>query len=731
MNMKKFLIAILIGAAAATDVSACGPELPTHNSYVFSVFRRESMSSPFREDMNAWWKRYAGEPESDAYDYYGMYADKIRAKAESLGDSQMLDYMHWLDGYLEVCRDLSTDSWTYPTKEELAARDSMLHLILSKAQAYKGRKMRAQYALLTMRANMLLGRDKANMLYWTATASKLPRGVYRDVARNIYARALFNSGLRRQACDIYAEQGDMGSIRYCMRNYRNMAGIRKIYSEDPSAPSLLYLVQDVVNNLQETLDAAAAPYGTFTAIGSLDTRKVQSDEALAFVALADSVLADGKTDVPCLWQSAAAMVKYLLGDGAEAHRRIDEAMEMRGSGRMKDNARSIRLLVAAANEPLGGETSAWLTREFKWLDGKIADERAEADAWTAGSGEYANHYTDVKERVVYGVLVPRYTSMGMNSMATALFGMMEENEQMFSTDNRHGDDDFVWGGSNLDYNSWWAANEYFSRLSVMPADSVAAYYSYLTSAKTDVFEHYVAGQVYLNKDYYNDLIGTRYLAEGRMDEALEYLERVPLGYLRKQNISWYMANRDYNVERWFRRQLPNEPSTDGVGLGSPAENLKVRFCKDLSRLADAYRMAPEGTARDSMAYALAVMSYQASCYGDCWFLTHYGHSVNDSARAGEYDFAAAAVRYLTESAKSADLKLRYKSLYALASMSYDPWVTYTYDKDYNEIAVPRAGSGQYKALAELSRFAAANPQVVDSYTTKCDVLKMFRKLETD
>lgn len=719
--MKRYLIAILIGASAAADVKACLPELPTHNAYVFSVFRRESMSSPFRAGMNAWWKRYGGEPESDAYDYYGTHADSLKERARRKGDTQMLDYMHWLDAYLDISRDISNDSWNYPTREELAARDSILHLILSKAQAYKGRKMRPQYALLTMRANMLLGRDKANMLYWTATASKQPNSVYRDMARNIYARALFNSGLRRQACEIYAEQGDMASIRYCMRNYRNIAGIKTIYSDSPSSATLLYLVQDVVNNLQETLDASES-------VGSLDTRKVPRDEALAFVALADSVLADGKTDMPCLWQSAAAMVSWLLGDATEARRRIDAAMHMRGPRRVKDNARCVRLLVAASADPLGGDMSPWLVREFEWLDGRIEEERAEAEAGTDGRDGYANHYTDVKERIVHRILMPRYAALGMNNVATALLGMAEENKLMFNTDNRHADDSFIWTGNSLDYGAWQMANEYFSRLSVMPADSLAAYYSYLTSAKTDVFEHYVARQVYMNKDYYNDLTGTRYIAEGRFADAIPYLERVQLDFLPKQNISWYMANRDYTVERWFRRQLPNVPETDGTAQGQPADNMKLRYCKEMLRLSDEYRLAPAGTRRDSLAYALAVRSYQASCYGDCWFLTHYGHSVNDSARAGELDFAAAAAQYLDECKRSADLRMQYKALYALASMTADPWVDYTYDSDYNPVPVPRVASAQYKALSELNRFAAVHPQEVDSYTTKCDVLMMFRRV---
>lgn len=716
--MKKFLIAILISAAFSTDAFPCAPEAPTHNAYMFSVFRRERMQSPFREDMNNWWKRYGGEPESTSYEYYETNRDSLMAHALRHGDRQMAEYMRWLNAYLDVSSNISMDSWNYPTKEELARRDSTLHGILAAAQAYKGRKLREQFALLTMRANMLLGRDKANMLYWTATASKLPSGLWRDVCRNIYARALLNSGLRRAACEIYAEQGDMQSISWCMRGYRNLAGIKKVYAEDPDAHTLLYLVQDFVNGLQETLDNYTDGRVDAEWVRTKGAQVVLGADARAFVSFADEVLKDGKTSSPCLWQSAAAMVQYLLGNYNDAAIRANGAAGMKGSRRMKDNARCIRLLAQAATAPLGGDFSAWLTDEFRWLDKKIAEERG-------NSQEYSNHYTDVKERVAYLVLAPRYQGEGRRDMALAIYGMMEENRLDFETDGKHTENDFSWQGDwpwNKDYSAW---NEYFAILSEMPADSLAAYYSYLTSAKTDVFEHYVAQQVYQDKNYYNDIIGTRYIAEGRFADALTYLERVPLEYLAEQNISWYMANRAYTVPRWFVRQLPNSRDTDGSGKASPKENLKIMYCKEMIELQSLYNLAPEGEQKDIRAYELATRFYQASCYGDCWFLTHYGKSVNDSARIGELDFARKARELLAESSRSANLQIQYESLYALAYTDTDPWFTAYYDDNYNFVVTPRPTSSQYKALEALSRFTKEHPQNVDEHVTRCDVLKQF------
>lgn len=718
--MKKFIIATIISLVPLADAVACAPERPTHNAYMFSVFRRERMLSPFAEDMNNWWKAYADDLKSRETEYYRWYADTIRAIATRKGDKEMLEYMRWLDVYLKMSDYVTSDSWNYPTKEELAARDSTLHAMLAAAQAYKGRRMREQFALLTMRANMLLGRDKANMLYWTATASKLPRGVWRDVCRNIYARAMLNSGLRRAACEVYAEQGDMRSISWCMRGYRNLAGIKKVYADDPDAYTLLYLVQDFVNGLQETFDSYIQGRPDLDWVKTKGAQPVLTADAKAFVSFVDDVLKEKKTSSPCLWQSAAAMVEYLLGDYEEALSRANVAVGMKGSRRMKDNARCIRLLVQATVAPLGGETSEWMTDEFRWLDGKIEDERG-------NSQDYDNHYTDVKERIAYRVLAQRYHAAGLHNVENALYGMMEENKFEYLSQLYDKDMHMSWPDgyvSNLNYSAW---NEYFEMLFQTPADSLASYYTYLTSAKTDVFEHYVAQQVYSNKDYYNDLIGTRYIAEGRFADALTWLERVPLEYLEKQNISWYMANRAYTVPRWFVRQLPNDPETDGPHKASPKENLKVRYCKDMLQLQSEYNLAPVGEQRDIRAYELAVRYYQASYYGDCWFLTHYGKSVLDSTHDGELDFARKARELLAECKTSSNLKIQYEALYALAYTDTDLWCTTEFDDDYNPVTVPLPASSQYKALEALSKFIKEHPEEADEHATKCDVLKEFER----
>lgn len=195
----------------------------------------------------------------------------------------MQRYMKLLDSYLQVCDEVSYDSWDYPTKEQLTKRKSTLNSIRNSATMAMKTGLRELNALMVMRANMMLGYDQANISFWNSTAQNLPKGVWREVARNIYARALLNTGKRIEACNIYAEQGDMQSIKWSMRNYRNLAGIQKIYLDDPNSPTLIYLVQDFVNNVQETLDQATGTGTDEDWIKTIDARVVYKADAMRFV----------------------------------------------------------------------------------------------------------------------------------------------------------------------------------------------------------------------------------------------------------------------------------------------------------------------------------------------------------------------------------------------------------------------------------------------------------------
>ena len=485
-----------------------------------------------------------------------------------------------------------------------------------------------------------------------------------------------------------------------MRNFRNLAGIRTIFAQNPNATTLHFLVQDFVNNVQETLDQKAAGFDDAEWFKTIDAKQVYRKEAMAFVQFAVDAAANAKVKSPSLWLAAASMVDYLIGNSQRAIAEADKAVEADGTERMRDNARAIRLLVSTRTNKPTAEYTDYLLAEFHWLDAKIKEEGG------TESG-YDNHYADVKDRVVHRGLEPLFRKVGMDNTALALCAMMNAEGNY---------------NNNVSYGPW---DEYFSKMDSLKADRLADYYQYLSTPHANAFETYCTQNTYHDADYFNDLIGTKLIAEGRFADAIPYLKNVGMSLLSTQMISIYSSQRHYDTPRWFGKQRVEE----AYEPAKVTRNAKLDFCIDMTDRLSRYNLAREGSAKQQMAYDLAVRYYQASCYGDCWYLTHYYHSVMDSARSWEKDFAAETVKYLNVAKQSDDVRLRYRSLYALAFMPVEPWATVEYDTSngYKEVLVVHHKSAQYMALGDLDMFAKSYPNAIDDYTRHCDVLSEFRK----
>lgn len=699
--MKRFLICSLIAALPFTNSTACVSEGPTHNRYMFSVYRHNALTDgpAFLYDIDRYWQTYTGNDGPCGIGFYKWNRDEIMSTARKKNDTAMIAYLTLFNRYFKTCEAYTADAWNYPTKQQMAQRQKSFQNVLAAAKAYRGTALRPQYVLLQMRANMMLGYNNANIALWNSTASRLAESPWRNAMRNIYARALLKSGQRTRACNIYAEQGDVQSIKTVMRNFRNLAGIRTIFAQNPNATTLHFLVQDFVNNVQETLDQKAAGFDDAEWFKTIDAKQVYRKEAMAFVQFAVDAAANAKVKSPSLWLAAASMVDYLIGNSQRAIAEADKAVEADGTERMRDNARAIRLLVSTRTNKPTAEYTDYLLAEFHWLDAKIKEEGG------TESG-YDNHYADVKDRVVHRGLEPLFRKVGMDNTALALCAMMNAEGNY---------------NNNVSYGPW---NEYFSKMDSLKADRLADYYQYLSTSHTNAFETYCTQNTYHDADYFNDLIGTKLIAEGRFADAIPYLKKVGMSLLSTQMISNYSSQRHYDTPRWFGKQRVEE----AYEPAKVTRNAKLDFCIDMTDRLSRYSLAREGSVKQQMAYDLAVRYYQASCYGDCWYLTHYYHSVMDSARSWEKDFAAETVKYLNVAKQSDDIRLRYRSLYALAFMPVEPWATVEYDTSngYKELLVMHPKSAQYMALSDLDMFAKSYPNAIDDYTRRCDVLREFR-----
>lgn len=708
--MKRFFsISILTVLSAAA--MACGGYV-THNYYLFSVFNREKITEPlFSARLDSFWKNYT----NGTVEQWRWHDKEIYDYAGKKGDAEMLKYLDELNKYLDISDQLG-EAWDYPTKEQLQQRRKTLRDMAVKADAHSKGRLGAQWRLLRMRADMVLGNHQKNIDYWTQTASRLQPSVYRDMMENIYAGALMNMGQRIDACNIFAKQEDMLSMKWAMRKYRNLAGIQTIYAEDPNMPVLSYLVQDFVNNAQETLDEMKNRDNVEETddewFKMIDARVARKQDVEQFIVFANKVLKEKKTTSPALWKAAVGELQYLYGNNDEAMKTLDEAVGLAGTQRMKDNARAIRLVASAHSSRFSKKGyQKWVVGEMKWLVGKAKEE-----------GGYYNHYREVMDRLIYTELSPHFEKMGDKNMAQALIALYEN-------------DAVLWGESSDSHpdDSWNPSysGDYYYELSQKSADELAAYYKWIQKSSKGELEAWAKEAIRQDDNYYLDMIGTRYMAECNFVKAIEYLKDVPCSFLEGQNISFYMANRDYTKPRWEGRQtFPRGTETEGAHLATLTRNPKLDFCKDIVDMEKQLPVARQGV-REDMAYKLATRYYQASVYGDCWYLTDYGwSSYIDTLSTNQKRFIDKTIENLNIAKQSTDLQMAQKSLYALAFLPVEPWCEENHNWQTGTTTYqPLRDNRQYKALLELVRFQGAHKNIsTPTYISKCDVLKRFRMM---
>ena len=231
----------------------------------------------------------------------------------------------------------------------------------------------------------------------------------------------------------------------------------------------------------------------------------------------------------------------------------------------------------------------------------------------------------------------------------------------------------------------------------------------------------------------NDLIGTKYMRLCQWDKAIEWLTRVPISYINERGYAVYAAHRRWNVEPWIKRQWLREGMEYSGEKQHLKANPKILFAREVQQMEGELSVL-SGKARQQRCYDLAVRYAQANFAGDCWFLMQDAKSVYDTLQVNEIDLQAKALNYLREAAKSSDLQLKEKALFAMTYcyLYEKPWEGTWYVSEWNDQKneyerKPIRTSPQYKAFTALVDFERSNAQSTSSYVSRCDEYIQFCK----
>lgn len=710
--MKNFFIKtlILMAVFCFSAVAYACDFCISYNYYMFSVINRSEFVAQDNVGFVKFWKSYtngvatqsdveklgtmgyenfkkllAGEKNFNGYE---NCKSPIIETALKKNDSEMIEYLNLLGQYLYSA--VYYDEWRYPSKEEIAKSKKAAQDIVSQALKYQGQNLKERYALLVMRCYFRQGNYISAINYWNTTASKITDNGCKNAIKGLYAGCLFKTGKVEQAAEMFAQLGDMLSVKYCLKNKRNLSGITKIYQDNPTSPSLIYLVQDFVNNTQETIDTVGFQKEI------VDYHPIYRKEVLDFAKKANDIVAENKTDCPQLWKTAAAMTHYLVNFQQDAEKEINQALSLKGTTRMNDNARAIKLLIMTKTD--GNLDENYVLSELKWLESKIEDEQ-KLDRTTF------NHYFEALQRVVYLGLIPRYEKKGDKETALLLYCYMDKVLGI--------------GVGNPDF----YYEDFFTVLINNSADETIKLANFIQKGQKNALQKYLVGFAKYSENFFNDIIGTMYLREDNIAKAVDYLKLVPLSFVSNQHIAPYMALRNYTQENWFKYQPVTYTQENDEYLGKGiSENKKLTFANEILSLKNRYSKA-KGEERKKIAYDLAVRYFQASRLGNCWFLTNYSWSIYETEPQykNEKDFAKIAINYLEESATSTNADLQEKSLCGLSYIPVGKMLNCYYDekRNWKYVCDVDKNSRQYQAAKRLKTFITTHKS---KYLGKCDIL---------
>lgn len=685
--MKRFIITNLM-AAMVLPLLACG-WVETHNYYLFSVYNNEEFSDRMETICTNNWKAYLGL-DDDTWFSFSSRKDEIIKAAQQKGDALMVSYVQNLSKYLDCAQEVRWEQWDYPSKEKLAQRNQTLRTVRTYAFGKTRSRLRSQHALLYMRCNMLLGEHGENVTFWEQNANQLIESVYKDMMKNIYAGALYKTGKADEAGQLFAEMGDYQSLMTLYYKKRSFAAIRQEYLRDPNSAVLPFVLQDFVNNAQEAYDANNPDAGGLD--GKLFIRNIQKSEALQMIQFCQQVVKERKTASPSMWMAAKAWLEYMFANKQQALADVTEAGTMKGTQRMEDNARILRIYIAGIMTPKSKDFDDWLDIELRWLHAK-------------GTGDNAySYYGSAYNRIIHQSLARRYELEGRPEVATALYKSGE----------------------------YYA---YQTAVDTMQVENLLRYKAYLESPAQNGLDKFLKQTIRDNKENNNqlsltNLIGTKYMRICQWEEAIKWLSQVPVSFYNNQGYAVYAALRSYTIEPWIKRQWLSDDKVYGDNKPVLKTNPKLVFAKEMLAMESELNVL-SGKAQQQRYYDLAVRYAQANFTGDCWWLMRDAKSVNDSVRVNEFSLANRTLYYLKKASETKDLRLKEKALFGLCYGELQPYSlwyeniwnnqTYEYDRKTN----PQAA--QYRAFATLVDFEKKNASGTSQYVSRCDEYIQFRK----
>lgn len=762
--MRKLILVVAMLLSGVGCAFACGPEQPNYDAYVFRLCKSpQSYSEKNDQRLADAWSALIGQKVTVAQSR--QLANVMPEELDTLDNPIMRyarknkevgDYVRLLVSYIHTA-NFATEGWGYPTREEMNQYGTDLQSQLAETQKYKGKLLADRYYLLRLRILFRQANYQAIINLWEKNPLQ-GSSVFADMARDLYAGALYRVGRQEDAAVQYAQSGNMYDAHQCMKNMHGAQCLRRVVESDPNSPVLPYMLEELVNGCRESynyynrmemlrpfvaqcipwqkIGELNVPYMCIDYEGCPDDQfmlshlpsmeewfslvyiyKVNKDELKMVDEVIEKQLANREVKDRCMWMSAKAYLQYVRGDYDQAWKNIQQAVKMGGSNYSTLNARYLLMLLSTRQPSLKvmESTLAKGLPEFLRLE--------DSDSWSHTSADGSYTYYDFESHAVdnqmclshlvcYGI-VDRYLREGDSIMATMAWSLL----------NYKYDEEYSMFLPSAGFEHY----DMLCRLSPKLQQQLLEKLRQPASKQGELL-HLICKRLPFEMADYYDVVGTQLIRHGHFAEAIPFLEKVPLDFLSRQHIAPYAAVRSIRDLPWVRHDV-----ADFEGDVKITTNAKIDYCREVLALQKHLKTAA-GEDRHIAAYNLGALYHQASAMGSCWWLAHYyvstNYEYNLTLDDGYFDFLKQSRELLQSALGSKNADLRYKTYFLLLQQGREGLTSYQWTEDYSEYyMVLNTQSEYYPVLCQFKTDLYGRPNMPDFVSNCDDLATMYRLMK--
>ncbi|MCL2131255.1 MAG: tetratricopeptide repeat protein [Lentimicrobiaceae bacterium] len=664
-----------------------------------------------------------------------LYKNSFVRYLQSRNNTEIVDFLI-LAKRCEAARAKRADKWWYPTKEDLNNYD--LQVVLDEALAYKGVRLKSRYLLQAVRAAYTMGNYDLCLNLWEDQIKKLPSSAVKTMCMGYIGGIWFRKGNYEKAIQFYNESNDQASFWWCAKylttEYSYVERIKILYQYQPSSEELAFMVQDICRNAE----VRASNYVFNNKIkkemdsdwwDSLWGYKSFQANRKQYIELRDFALraaAENRSNNPAMWQYTAAFLTFLHGKTSLAVQYAEKAAQLDGTPFIKEKIRVLQIMLDAyATKNYDKDFETRIFPQLQWLDSLIVRDIDMKGAYrTIYDGEewYGNNNKTIKEtysdwdtkanysqyypfdmmrKIVLSVMLPKYQRQKDYTKALLLAGMASERLRMlvnFKHINEY----------NPEYST-----DIFNYMNDFPIENVIEYQQLLQTDGRNEFEQFLTARCYKNDDYFNELIGTKYLRLEQFEDAVSYLSKVPAQYVKSMNVYWYFRLDPFREVYEWKYQKPY-----------PA--YKLNFAKKMLKLQQTMQTEQNKEKKAAAMWQYAVALERSVLEEESWALTEY-YMGKWWFNEGNYDY-----HLKTRADRQQNFLKRSKKLIAQAGKtmenSKNPTIRAKYDWYKNvEPAEWDWRAEVWRPSATLVEFAKRhnNISALRPFLSECDVFQSY------